>query len=66
MLFRRSGVSFMPLMIASHLFERSAATMPSKPVFWNFTDMPSRFATAVPMSMSEPRFLPPCTNSSGG
>ena len=44
----------MPLMTASHLFESSAAMMPSKPVLSNSALTPIRFAMAVPMSMSEP------------
>ena len=51
---RRSGVSFIPLMIASHFFESSAAMMPSKPVLSKRAVTPIRFATSFPMSMSEP------------
>jgi hypothetical protein len=52
-------VSFIPLMIASHFFASSAAMMPSKPVLWKEAFMPSRLATSVPMSMSEPTGFDP-------
>jgi hypothetical protein len=49
----------MPEMIASHFFASRDAMMASKPVFWNLAGRPSRFATSVPMSMSDPTALVP-------
>src|ERR1051326_6456013 len=53
-------------MIASHFLARSAAMIESKVVFLNWACTPICFATAVPISMSDPIGFDPWKYSSGG
>jgi hypothetical protein len=64
--FMGCAVSVMPARIASHLFARSAAMIPSNPTLLHSALTPISLARPPPMPMSEPTGFEPCNDSSGG
>src|SRR5439155_16373078 len=56
--FRRSGVTKIPLITASHLFALSAGISPGNGVFTGFELAPHVFASAVATSTSNPLIVP--------
>src|SRR5512144_1660391 len=65
--FRRSGVTKMPLITASHFFALRAGMRPGNAVFTGFAVAPNVFASAEAMSTSKPLIAPlEATYSIGG